>query len=502
VHAADDDSIPVPHDAFRVPRGMLKWKKPYLFTLLVLGGGYGALALAHRVTPTLRSGATANSTALLQLPLLAQVACALVGLAALVFVLSRAVREVDKRPYVAIAPVFAAFAGLVHAGVHAPLAALGAFSALVAYTALAVALLGGAFILRDDEHSQHLGWGLVVVPSLLILLLVIMAKGELALDASERGWLVGLMLSSLVLGAAGVVSRALRNALPTHAARSTPAAWSEELVDAKTTISPAPRATGLRFDTVRMQAPWLLQRWRPTRMQLAAIAGGVALLSYVGVRGGQRSAEAPPVSAPAFSAPTPAPVIEQLDKPAKARASTLRASPRHDLSDKVDVGQASAPARAVATPARAPTSGGAERRSTGVSAKPARAPSSVIAPSSPPGLPAWGDLGTSKPSSPSKGAQVAAKVPVTPKTTPATPMTTPAPPKTTPATSKATALAPLKPAAPSAPAKPLTMDQVLDRVEDVAQAQRNKSGRPAPKTSKRDAELDALISGSMKSKPK
>jgi hypothetical protein len=52
------------------------------------------------------------------------------------------------------------------------------------------------------------------------------------------------------------------------------------------------------------------------------------------------------------------------------------------------------------------------------------------------------------------------------------------------------------------PAKPLTMDQVLDRVENVAQAQRKKSGQAAPKSSKRDAELDALISGSMKSKPK
>jgi len=167
VHAADDDSVPVPHDAFRVPRGVLKWKTPYLFALLVLGGGYGVLALAGRLTPALVAGADASSQGSLKLPLVAQIASVLAGLAALVLVLSRALREVDKRPYVAIAPVFAAFAGLVHAGLRVQMPALGSLGALVSFAALAVALLGGALILREDALSQRLGWGLVVAPCAL-----------------------------------------------------------------------------------------------------------------------------------------------------------------------------------------------------------------------------------------------------------------------------------------------------------------------------------------------
>jgi hypothetical protein len=43
---------------------------------------------------------------------------------------------------------------------------------------------------------------------------------------------------------------------------------------------------------------------------------------------------------------------------------------------------------------------------------------------------------------------------------------------------------------------------VLNQVEAAAQAQRKQAGLKAPKTSKRDAELDALISGATKSKTK
>jgi hypothetical protein len=61
---------------------------------------------------------------------------------------------------------------------------------------------------------------------------------------------------------------------------------------------------------------------------------------------------------------------------------------------------------------------------------------------------------------------------------------------------------PPKPVAPPRPSKPLTMDQVLNQVEEAAQAQRKEKGLKAPKTSKRDAELDELITGTMKSKKK
>lgn len=61
---------------------------------------------------------------------------------------------------------------------------------------------------------------------------------------------------------------------------------------------------------------------------------------------------------------------------------------------------------------------------------------------------------------------------------------------------------PAKPVAPPRPSKPLTMDEVLNQVEEAAQAQRKRAGLEAPKASKRDAELDDLINGAMKSKKK
>jgi hypothetical protein len=61
---------------------------------------------------------------------------------------------------------------------------------------------------------------------------------------------------------------------------------------------------------------------------------------------------------------------------------------------------------------------------------------------------------------------------------------------------------PPKPVAPPPPSKPLTMDQLLNRVEAAAKAQRKQNGVRAPKTSKRDAELDDLITGAVKSKGK
>jgi hypothetical protein len=44
------------------------------------------------------------------------------------------------------------------------------------------------------------------------------------------------------------------------------------------------------------------------------------------------------------------------------------------------------------------------------------------------------------------------------------------------------------------------MDQLLNRVEEVAREQHKEAGHKAPKTSKRDAELDELITGAIQSK--
>jgi hypothetical protein len=46
------------------------------------------------------------------------------------------------------------------------------------------------------------------------------------------------------------------------------------------------------------------------------------------------------------------------------------------------------------------------------------------------------------------------------------------------------------------------MEEMLNQVEEAAQAQRKKAGLKAPQTSPHDAELDALINGAMASKKK
>lgn len=490
MHAADDDSIPVPHDAFRMPRGVLHWKAPYLFALLALGGGYGVLMLASR------GNAPSAEHEPLQLPLLVQIALVLVGLAALVSVLSRAVREVDKRPFVAIAPVFAAFSGLVQAGAHTPMAVLGRHSASVAYAALAIALLGGALVLRDEGRLRRLGWGLVLAPSVLITCVVCSAKG-LALSGEERAWLTGLMLGSATLGAAGVVSRQLRNALSLRdGARSAARdqAWSDTLADAATTIAPAPRASGFRADTVRMFAARLQTAWRPTRWQLVISACTIALATYLGVRAVRRTKPAPvTITVPAAAAPAPTPVIEQLSKPGAAlfaeSTNKLRepsAALRRANHDEHDARLTHPPARV------APASTRIARPAPQSATKPARPTASISsAPVSPAGLPAWGDVASAKP------------LPTRLKPLGRLPLAS------TPAASSTTAMKPVavgplqsKPAVATPPAKPLSMDQVLDRVESLAKAERKKSGKGAPKTSKRDVELEALISGSMKPKGK
>ncbi|HEX6244466.1 MAG TPA: hypothetical protein VFZ61_26290, partial [Polyangiales bacterium] len=238
MRAADDDSIPVPHDAFRVPRGALKWKAPYRTALLLIGGAYALLVLTGRLTPDVPEEMAAREP--LQLPLPAQLALGALGLAALVLVLSRAVREVDKRPYVAVAPVFATFAALVHAGLRVDLSPLGTSSALVAIAVLAVALIGGALVVRTDVHAQRLGWGLVITPWLLLMAALQLAKGGAAFTSSERAYALGLLCSSLVLGAAGLASRTLRSAL-TRVATSG-AKHADELPNLPTHVVPAPAA--------------------------------------------------------------------------------------------------------------------------------------------------------------------------------------------------------------------------------------------------------------------
>jgi hypothetical protein len=554
VRAADDDSVPVPHDVFRLPRGALNWKTPYLFVLIGLGGVYGVLVLAGRLSPSLAAllgePATAAS-APLRLPLFVQLASAFSGLAALVLVLARAVREVDKRPYVAIAPVLAVFAGLVHAGLRVDLAPLGASSALVAFSTLAVALIGGALTARDDVRARQLGWGLALAPWVLLLIVLDVAKGEAPFEPAERAYLAGLLGSSLLMGAAGVAARRLRSAFQGAEARgqndargsvresnTDGAGYGDDFEEAKTIVVPAPligRSIEHR-DTIQAAAarPFHATLAHPLRAffgsradaiwqgrgRVAAMLIAVAATAYLSV-GGLRRDHDVNISAAAPAAPPPAVtalVVEQLPGSAQLNKSGARSV----------VSPARAPARLdqprehASIEARGSTrepnkvhgkSASVPRTTATASAKPSRASRASARVQSGPGLPAWGSETVREFSSfkaNDKVSSMKAPATVTPKpaamakpTQPTGPqiiVTNKAPTAAAKLVAAAKPVEPPKPAAPPAPSKPLTMDQLLNRVEDAAKTQRKNAGLAPPKKQAVDSDLDALIRGATQNK--
>jgi hypothetical protein len=457
----------------------------------------------------------------LRLPLFAQLASAFAGLAALVLVLSRAVREVDKRPYVAIAPVLAVFAGLVHAGLRVDLAPLGLSSALVAFGALSVALLGGALIVREEERTRWVGWGLVLAPCAWVLIVVDIAKGETALEPSERAYLAGLFVSTLLMGAAGVAARRLR----AGSARANVRSYSDDdLSEAITIVAPAfrplPERTGfagLQEQALRVATRTMARAreyWRVGPVRSGAMLFGVALATYLAVGGLRGGSDAPRSGAVSRGAVTPSgpPVIEQLNGGRKSIDSAITIeAPRREHSDKpraAKTGGSRASEAAFAPPSPPPS-----RRSAAAASKPTRGARQAAANTqSQVALPAWGNealrvFGSEKPGTTAPKPTKSTSKPFT-----ASVQTTPVPiSKPTPISKPALLVVakpvvppkpiePPKPVEPPKPTKPLTMDQVLDRVESAAKTQRKKAGLAAPKTSKRDAELEQMITGSMKGK--
>jgi hypothetical protein len=257
-----------------------------------------------------------------------------------------------------------------------------------------------------------------------------------------------------------------------------------------------------------------VQLWRDHPLRAAAIMVGVALIAYFAVDAARhrvnRSTQTIMTPAAAMRAVGPI-TVEQLSETRQPRdkaAAPLRGK------------QAGAPARA---------SVGRRARETPVAAVPAskNAGAQAIAPvqpksrsaersstpvsSSSAGLPAWGaeavrDFAGAKSST---AAPVAARSqaltakPAPPSAEIPPPVAAAPPAREEPKPAPVVAAKPPEPPAPVAPpppSKPLTMEQMLNQVEEAAQAQRKKAGLKAPKTSAHDAELDALINGAMKKK--
>jgi hypothetical protein len=537
VYVADDDESP--------RGGVRRWNALPLL-LIAIGGAYGVLIVAARLSPQFAASVPWHLLGMNgpELPFVAQLATAFAGLAGLVMVLSRAVREVDKHPYASIAPVLAVFSGLLHTGLRVDLSAWGLSSTQLTVLVLALALLGGVLVGNQRLSARLFGWALVIAPAALVVALVAgvgppgMAVPSVA-QPSERLFLVLLVGSALLLGVAGAVARRLLGqAGAVHAGGLDGSGWTGSELGAELPVEYPGRRRG---------APW--NRGFSRSAQATAVVLAVAAGAYIAVdrlKHGGTSSEA---SGAAFaSSPVGAPIVEQLDPASVARAKAAAEAAAASVPQKRQrpgkqssargAGQAmaagfgaseraaapqqparpAAPSKRASAPAPAPRSarGASSRAQGGASsalpawgaeatrefsgAKPSKAAASKPAPA--PVAPAPVAASKPAPVAPGRPAPVAAAKPVP---EPASP---PAAAASQPTSGRGAIPPPFsRPVAPAAAPPPkeenLTMDQLLNRVVGAARENRISEGKGAkgPKSEK-DNELEDLLDQAMKSPPK
>lgn len=148
------------------------------------------------------------------LPLACGAGLVLGGASALVFVLTQITREAQRRPYISLAPVLAAFAACVLIGLRAQLPLPGVSSEHVAVFALAVAVVGGSLVQTSRVSSQLLGMACTFLPpaSLFGVMWILSGSADPArvvwsLPPTTRAYLGVLTLSSFVIGAVATLGR-------------------------------------------------------------------------------------------------------------------------------------------------------------------------------------------------------------------------------------------------------------------------------------------------------
>ncbi|HEY6881836.1 MAG TPA: hypothetical protein VI299_27600, partial [Polyangiales bacterium] len=190
----------------RIARGRLPW------ALMVLALGYTSLVAGPlwNVRGTLGRwlDEVVHDAAGIPQPL--AIGIALLGAAALIFVVARQVRDVELHPYASLAPVLAVFSGLILTGLRSQLPFPGTGGAQLGLAALSLALMGGALIGRAELGARVLGWALAVLPSLALLCALTAVRGDRdpvatlqLVDAPLRAYVALLAASSIALGLIG-----------------------------------------------------------------------------------------------------------------------------------------------------------------------------------------------------------------------------------------------------------------------------------------------------------
>jgi hypothetical protein len=186
-------------------------------SLLLLGLSYVLLLAAPVVSRQLRTfagGHTNLGTIESWLPAACVSGLVLGGGAALMFVLVQIAREAERRPYVCLAPVLAAFSACVLIGLRAELPLQGVSAEHVAVFALAVSVAGGALVQDARLTAQLTGVLLTLLPplSLIGVLWANSGKSDPAvamwtLNAQARAFLTMLTVTSFGIAIIAIVGR-------------------------------------------------------------------------------------------------------------------------------------------------------------------------------------------------------------------------------------------------------------------------------------------------------
>ena len=188
-------------------------------SLFLIGIGYVVMVagplLSGRLAPLLAGGSVSSVGTL---PTAASAGIALLGAAGMVLVLAQLVRDVERNPYGAIAPVLAVFSAYLLTSVRAQLPLPAWAGEHLGLFVLALALLGGALIGRELRAARLFGWALATLPFAACSALVVGRRAGapleavLSLEGPLQTYLTLLGLSSFALAFAGAVSRGLTRA--------------------------------------------------------------------------------------------------------------------------------------------------------------------------------------------------------------------------------------------------------------------------------------------------
>jgi hypothetical protein len=205
-----------------------------LGTLLLLGIGYALLVTApvvfQRFSLSVGSGGFGSVSHATWLPAAAASGFAVGGAAALLYVLARLVRDIERQPYACLAPVLAVFTAFVLAGVRVDLplfqdtaGSIPLGSEHFAALAMAIVVLGGGLVQQRGLFFGLLGVVISLAPAAMLIGVVASdMKGfseaaVLELDPRLRLFTVLLTASTLILIATALASRALVSRLAARA---------------------------------------------------------------------------------------------------------------------------------------------------------------------------------------------------------------------------------------------------------------------------------------------